>query len=224
MRRMITNKQVVDVVNKAIDDGEIEMEGGLPKIEAGDAGKVLKVNEQEDGVEWGEAGGADNALVLPEEAPASASAVIIDTTNTQQNIRFNTNSIDLYNYGGQTRLTTKCGLSSNLYFSTSGNYGNQTVPAGKIRCVLIAKGFLFSSTSTRGLWDCKGTESVNYLEKDIQALETAGLTIMGFITGAGTTTTCNELYAVVKNSTASDITVNLTGYHMYEYRGYGFGI
>ncbi len=55
---MITNKQVVDVVNKAIDDGEIEV-GGLPEIEEGDAGKVLKVNEQEDGVEWGEAGGAD---------------------------------------------------------------------------------------------------------------------------------------------------------------------
>ena len=84
MRRMITNKQVVDVVNKAIDDGEIEV-GGLPEIEAGDAGKVLKVNEQEDGVEWGE-GGADNALVLPEEAPAAQQLVGINTSNEQNSL------------------------------------------------------------------------------------------------------------------------------------------
>ena len=82
MRRMITNKQVVDVVNKAIDDGEIEV-GGLPEIESGDAGKVLKVNEQEDGVEWGEAGGADNALVLPEVAPASQQLVGVNTSGEQ---------------------------------------------------------------------------------------------------------------------------------------------
>lgn len=49
MRRMITNKQVVDVVNKAIEDGEIAQE--LPEIQSGDAGKVLQVNEQENGVE-----------------------------------------------------------------------------------------------------------------------------------------------------------------------------
>lgn len=85
MRRMITNKQVVDVVNKAIDDGEIEV-GGLPEIEEGDAGKVLKVNEQEDGVEWGEAGGADNALVLPEEAPASQQLVGINISNEQNSL------------------------------------------------------------------------------------------------------------------------------------------
>ncbi|MBO7715622.1 MAG: hypothetical protein J6S85_18815 [Methanobrevibacter sp.] len=85
MRRMITNKQVVEVVNKAIDDGEIEV-GGLPEIESGDAGKVLKVNEQEDGVEWGEAGGADNALVLPEEAPASQQLVGVNTSNEQNSL------------------------------------------------------------------------------------------------------------------------------------------
>lgn len=82
MRRMTTNKGVVEVVNQAIEDGEIEIEGGLPsfdsenigqflsvaevasepalvwsdvdalpEIQVGDAGKVLKVNEQEDGVE-----------------------------------------------------------------------------------------------------------------------------------------------------------------------------
>lgn len=59
MRRMTTNKQVVEVVNKAIEDGDIEV---LPVIEQGDAGKVLKVNEQEDGVEWGEAGGGAGSL------------------------------------------------------------------------------------------------------------------------------------------------------------------
>ena len=85
MRRMITNKQVVEVVNKAIDDGEIEV-GGLPEIEEGDAGKVLKVNEQEDGVEWGEAGGADHALVLPEVAPASQQLVGINTSNEQNSL------------------------------------------------------------------------------------------------------------------------------------------
>ena len=85
MRRMITNKQVVDVVNKAIDDGEIEV-GGLPEIESGDAGKVLKVNEQEDGVEWGEGGAPDNVLVLPEEAPAAQQLVGINTSNEQNSL------------------------------------------------------------------------------------------------------------------------------------------
>ena len=84
MRRMLTNKNVVDVVNKAIDDGEIQV-GGLPEIESGDAGKVLKVNEQEDGVEWGE-GGTDNALVLPTEAPASQQLVGINTSNEQNSL------------------------------------------------------------------------------------------------------------------------------------------
>lgn len=81
---MLTNKNVVDVVNKAIDDGEIQV-GGLPEIESGDAGKVLKVNEQEDGVEWGE-GGTDNALVLPTEAPASQQLVGINTSNEQNSL------------------------------------------------------------------------------------------------------------------------------------------
>ena len=81
---MITNKQVVDVVNKAIEEGEIQT-GGLPQIESGDAGKVLKVNEQEDGVEWGE-GGADNALVLPEVAPASQQLVGINTSGEQNSL------------------------------------------------------------------------------------------------------------------------------------------
>lgn len=50
MRRMITNKQVVDVVNKAIEEGEIQA-GGLPEIHEGDAGKVLTVNAGETAAE-----------------------------------------------------------------------------------------------------------------------------------------------------------------------------
>ena len=57
MRRMITKNGVIDAVNEGIESGEIEVGGGLPEIEEGDAGKVLKVNEAEDGAEWGEAGG-----------------------------------------------------------------------------------------------------------------------------------------------------------------------
>jgi hypothetical protein len=61
---MITNKQVVDVVNKAIDDGEIEAGGLTP--------------EQEEKL--------DNALVLPEEAPASQQLVGVNTSNEQNSL------------------------------------------------------------------------------------------------------------------------------------------
>ena len=59
MRRMLTNKNVVDIVNQGIESGDITVEGGLPEIEAGDAGKVLAVNSGETGTEWitPEAGG-----------------------------------------------------------------------------------------------------------------------------------------------------------------------
>lgn len=83
MRRMLSNKNVVDVVNNAIEQGEIEVGGGLPEIESGDAGKALVVNEQEDGVEWGEVGAPDNVLVLPDEAPAAQKLVGINTSNEQ---------------------------------------------------------------------------------------------------------------------------------------------
>lgn len=107
MRRMITNKQVVDVVNKAIEEGEIQA-GGYPEIQEGDAGKVLTVNAGETGVEWaevdalpeiqeGDAGkllavnsgetGAewveDNNLKLPESAPATQQLVGINTSGAQ---------------------------------------------------------------------------------------------------------------------------------------------
>lgn len=60
MRRMTTDKQVVKVVNEAIEDGEITIPSDLPEIESGDAGKILQVNNNEDGVEWVQA---------PEELP-----------------------------------------------------------------------------------------------------------------------------------------------------------
>lgn len=89
MRRMITNKQVVDVVNKAIEEGDIPS-GGLPEIQEGDAGKALIVNSGETGVEWGEVGLSpedqeklDNSLQLPEEAPTAQQLVGISTSGTQ---------------------------------------------------------------------------------------------------------------------------------------------
>ena len=89
MRRMLTNKNVVDVVNKAIDDGEIQA-GGLPEIQEGDAGKVLVVNEQEDGVEWAEVEAPDNVLVLPESAPATQQLVGINTSGEQNALSIGT--------------------------------------------------------------------------------------------------------------------------------------
>lgn len=64
MRRMITNKQVVDVVNKGIEEGEIETGGLTP--------------EQEEKL--------DNALALPEEAPASQQLVGVNTSNEQNSL------------------------------------------------------------------------------------------------------------------------------------------
>ena len=82
---MLSNKNVVDVVNEAIDEGEIEV-GGLPEIGAGDAGKALVVNSGETGVEWAEVGAPDNVLVLPDEAPAAQQLVGISTSNTQNSL------------------------------------------------------------------------------------------------------------------------------------------
>lgn len=84
MRRMYSDGQVVKVVNKAIDNGEIVIEaGGLPEIESGDAGKALVVNQAEDGAEWAEVGAPDNVLVLPESAPAEQQLVGINTSGEQ---------------------------------------------------------------------------------------------------------------------------------------------
>lgn len=108
MRKMYSEKQLVGVVNKAIDDGEIEV-GGLPEIASGDAGKVLTVNSGETGVEWAESAGglptiesgdagkllavnagetgaewvSDNSLQLPASAPASQQLVGINTSGEQ---------------------------------------------------------------------------------------------------------------------------------------------
>jgi hypothetical protein len=91
MRRMYSDGQVVKVVNKAIDDGEIVIEaGGLPEIESGDAGKALVVNQAEDGAEWATVGLSpedqeklDNSLQLPESAPAAQQLVGINTSKEQ---------------------------------------------------------------------------------------------------------------------------------------------
>ena len=110
MRRMLTNKNVVDVVNKAIEEGEIQA-GGLPEIHEGDAGKVLTVNAGETAAEWaeidalpeiqeGDAGKllavnsgetgvewvADNNLKLPGSAPATQQLVGINTSNEQNSL------------------------------------------------------------------------------------------------------------------------------------------
>lgn len=94
MRRMYSDGQVVKVVNKAIDDGKIVIEaGGLPEIEAGDAGKALVVNQAEDGAEWATVGLSpedqeklDNSLQLPESAPAAQQLVGINTSGEQNAI------------------------------------------------------------------------------------------------------------------------------------------
>lgn len=91
MRRMYSDGQVVRVVNKAIDDGEIVIEaGGLPGIESGDAGKALIVNADETGVEWATVGlrpkdkeKLDNSLQLPKSTPAAQQLVGINTSGEQ---------------------------------------------------------------------------------------------------------------------------------------------
>ena len=48
MRRMYTNKNVIDVVNKAIEDGEIEVGGGdLPEYSSLNIGQILGVTSGE---------------------------------------------------------------------------------------------------------------------------------------------------------------------------------
>lgn len=42
----------------------VDAGGGLPEIAAGDAGKVLTVNDDADGVEWASGGGGGGASVL----------------------------------------------------------------------------------------------------------------------------------------------------------------
>lgn len=75
MKQMWSKEQIEKIAK--------ESGGSLPEILEGDAGKALVVNEQEDGVEWGEASAPDNVLVLPEEAPAAQQLVGINTSNEQ---------------------------------------------------------------------------------------------------------------------------------------------
>ena len=89
MRKMYSDKQIADksvlAVKKAINDGEIDV-GGVPLIEAGDAGKALIVNQAETGAEWAEVSAPDNVLVLPESAPAAQQLVGINTSGEQNAI------------------------------------------------------------------------------------------------------------------------------------------
>lgn len=64
MRRMITNKQVVDIVNKGIEEGEIEASGLTPE-------QKEKLN---------------NALTLPKEAPTEQQLVGINTSGKQNTL------------------------------------------------------------------------------------------------------------------------------------------
>lgn len=134
MRRMNSKNGIIDIVNEGIESGQIEVGGGLPEIEAGDAGKVLMVNEDEDGVEWGEAGGADNALVLPEVAPASQQLVGINTSGEQNalgigdglviedgNVKVLAYEID---FKGKSSLTNVEWLATELYTVLLENQSN----------------------------------------------------------------------------------------------------
>lgn len=123
MRRMLTNKNVVDVVNKAIDDGEITI-GGLPEIESGDAGKALIVNSDETGVEWGEVGLSpedqeklDNSLQLPETAPLSNELVIIDQDGEQNSLTVG-DGLEIAN--GALKQNSFINLTADFAPSTSG--------------------------------------------------------------------------------------------------------
>jgi hypothetical protein len=114
---MYSDGQVVKVVNKAIDDGEIVIEaGGLPEIESGDAGKALVVNAGETGAEWAQVGLSpedqeklDNSLQLPESAPAAQQLVGINTSGEQNALNFS-----------KTFSVTNDEL--NLNIDTSGSY------------------------------------------------------------------------------------------------------
>lgn len=82
MRKMFSQKQIEKIA--------AEYAGGLPEIEAGDAGKALIVNAGETGVEWATVGLSpedqeklDNSLQLPESAPAAQQLVGINTSGEQ---------------------------------------------------------------------------------------------------------------------------------------------
>lgn len=97
---MITNKQVVDVVNKAIEDGEIAQE--LPEIQSGDAGKVLQVNEQENGVEWATASSGGGNYFYGVDVANGSFIYITDNENISSSQDLVT---DLINHGHTSSTT-----------------------------------------------------------------------------------------------------------------------
>lgn len=114
MRRMLSNKNVIDVVNEGIQNNEIEIPQELPTIGSGDAGKVLTVNSDETGVEWADAGGgslymhniyiriygSDIGVVTIYWIDSDSTAITKNTLVTRLGLTSSTNS-KLFNANGQ---------------------------------------------------------------------------------------------------------------------------
>lgn len=167
MRQMFSKKEIVKVVNEAIENDKIEIPEELPKIEEGDAGKVLKVNEQEDGVEWGEAGGGGGGAF---EA-ISGSKVI-------KKSGFNTYGIATNNQTGkfaESRSIILAGITSTDgtpiiedSYSKAGAYGNSEMiyikPAalsGSSQYVTGGYGLFMGPTYSGSRWDkIRSTSSI----------------------------------------------------------------
>ena len=244
MRRMYSDGQVVKVVNKAIEEGEIEVggSGGLPEIESGDAGKVLAVNSGETGAEWAS---------IPDELPTIASgdagkllAVNSGETGVEwksadyvalpTTVQGKTQLIGEKN-GLQSNLIvgSSLGIASNGYLNTSDGLRNSVdasgiikaqtyaIPAGGLCTVHL--GILNLTTATRGVFTLgtitSGGDNEGSGRQYIRAILNAGLTILGF-TECYSSITSIYLDALVYNSTDSTINLSLnTGYGFQSYLG-----
>lgn len=224
MRRMLTNKNVVDVVNKAIDDGEIQA-GGLPEIQEGDAGKVLTVNAGETGAEWAEAGSVlpeiqegdagkllavnsgetgaewveDNSLKLPGTAPVSQKLVGINTSNEQ-------NSLGI---GDGLEIASDNITLKRYALADAGTISfNSTTSCSANTTTRISGTF----TGTTGHPIIFGVISYAYPEPValINAIQQAGLLFMGIATYRTSDTGMN-CKLLVYNPTNSDISLTLNG-------------
>ena len=206
MRRMLTNKNVVDVVNKAIDDGEIEVGGSLPEIQEGDAGKALVVNEQEDGVEWAEVGAPDNVLVLPESAPAAQQLVGINTSNEQNSLSIG-DGLEIAN--GQLQISKVLTLDFNGGNSTT----TTTAIAGKIENkeynYIVVNNFK-SSGRTVTLLPCSNSNRYRGVIFSTSASATQ------FSGGSNTSLVYYEIYA---NSGTGNVSGTDTTWKAAEYKG-----
>ena len=127
MRRMLTNKNVVDIVNQGIESGEITVEGGLPEIQTGDAGKVLTVNAGETGTEWTEvSSGGDSILAYVTTSSADTSSYGASYLKWPTNkslyisdLSGNSPCIILRDYQASTDETISLSSKSDFYHNTS---------------------------------------------------------------------------------------------------------